>query len=260
VPMRPGPERAIARVTLADRHAAGLAFVVDQEHMLTCAHVVNTALGRPLREASPPPPGVELTLEFEFGGTGDAPATATARIVDWWPPRGTFDHYDVARLRLCGPLPEGVTPLRLAPADPKLPLRVQMWGPVPGRTTGGHVIGQLMGGVAKGRYQIDQERYGAFRVVRGFSGGPVWQPDSGEVVGLLQASSVNDDTAIDAYLLGVEVLAVPDGDGSAVAGGAPEQRTEPQPSGRCRPVTARRGRVRVWSRRAGSGSSWSEQV
>jgi len=125
------PERAIARL-MRDGRPVGLAFPVDERHLVTCAHVVNAALGRP--------------------------ALSQCTVAGWLPERSDFDRNDVAILRLSVELPEGAGPLVLAGGDPTG--EVQMWGPSADRSTPGHVTGRLMGEVEDGRWQVDQRLQG----------------------------------------------------------------------------------------------------
>jgi WD40 repeat protein/3',5'-cyclic AMP phosphodiesterase CpdA len=196
------PERAIAQLRRADDKTVGLAFLVGPRHLMTCAHVVNAALGRPLRTSAAPGPAV-LRLEFPFGGGRDDHVQLRATVASWLPNLGSFDLHDVAALQIDEDLPAGVAILSLAEVDRVG--AVQMWGPADKRQFGGHVSGQLMGMVDKSRFQVDQELRGVFRVRSGFSGGPVWQPSTGKVVGILQASSL-DEGATDAYVLGADLI------------------------------------------------------
>ena len=198
-----GPERCIARVLRADGRAAGLAFMVAPGYLLTCAHVVNAALGRALREESEPPAEASVQLVFPFGGSrADSPPQRVAQTAGWLPFGSLFDERDVALLRLCADSPLGGDVLRVSHSTAAS--AVQMWGPVKDGLTGGHVAGTLMGAVDRSRLQIDQEFQGAFRVGHGFSGGPVWKQSTGEVVGILQAATIGDG-ATDAYVLDVEL-------------------------------------------------------
>jgi WD40 repeat protein len=198
-----GPERAVAQLRRADNRAVGLAFAVSHSDLITCAHVVNAALGRSSRDGSPPG-SVTMWLEFPFGGGRlDDHVRRRARVVSWLADRGSFDLHDVAVLRIDEDLPTGVTILPLTDIDPRG--AVQMWGPTPERPFGGHVSGRLMGWVDKSRLQVDQELRGVFRVRPGFSGTPVWQPSTEKVVGILQASSV-ERGGTDAYVLSVDLI------------------------------------------------------
>lgn len=195
------PEWGIARVLRADR-AVGLAFVVDARHLVTCAHVVNAALSRDQREAAPPG-NASLLVDFPFGGDRDDRPVRLATVVAWLPSGGTFDLFDVATLRISEELPDGVPVLALADQQP-IGL-VRMWGPVSGRRVGGHINGHLMGSVDKSRLQVDQEIRGVVRAQSGFSGGPLWDPDTGLVVGMLQAVSSIDE-ACDVFVLAVDLI------------------------------------------------------
>jgi hypothetical protein len=59
-------QSAIVRLcgTSAGRPTAGLGLLVHSEKVVTCAHVVNTALGRNQREQEPPGESVQILVEF----------------------------------------------------------------------------------------------------------------------------------------------------------------------------------------------------
>jgi hypothetical protein len=166
---------------------AGLAFALDQRLVVTCAHVVNDALDRPLEDASPPGEG-QLTLDFGLGGDGDHDDLPTryAKVVGWMPCDGRrFECRDVAILELREVLPAAVVVPRLGPGRPGE--IVCAFGPSPDGAHEIHIQGVLMGEVEHNRLQIAQGPAGSFDVVPGFSGGPVWLLDTGVVVGMLQA-------------------------------------------------------------------------
>ena len=199
-----GPEQGIAHVLRDDGRVIGLAFVVAQGRLVTCAHVVNAALRRDPRDPSRPSATTTLSLRFPFGSRSTTPPPYPVTVVGWLPGGGgEFDVVDIAVLGTDDTVP--ATPLRLAEPAAVRSGPVQMWGPSPDRKLGGHVGGQLMGYADATRMQVDQELRGRFRVVKGFSGGPVWQRDTGLVVGVLQAASVEAD-ASDAYALGVDLV------------------------------------------------------
>lgn len=194
-------EHGICEIFGADR-AVGLGFAVDRWHVLTCAHVVNTALGRRAqRDPRRPDPDARVHLAFPIGPGADGDRRRVASVVAWLPAaKGSFDADDVAVLELVEALPTQIAVPR--PRPYRSTMLVQMWGPQWDRPGGGHVKGEVMGEVRGGRTQMNVGG-GPFRVRPGFSGGPVWEVASGDVVGILSASGVEED-AVDAYLLGVD--------------------------------------------------------
>jgi len=180
--MRP-PEHAVAIVLNVDGRQTGLGFLIGPRELVTCAHVVNTAIGRKRSDRSPP--DSPLRVRFPFAaGKGDVTATVGA----WFRSDGPGDA-DLAILSLPPGVTDGLDPLDLADrADSGID--VQMCGP----STHGlqHVRGLLVGQAGLGRLQIDQNRGGAYRVVPGFSGGPVWRQSTGEVVGVLRAAALEE--------------------------------------------------------------------
>ncbi|HEX2417392.1 MAG TPA: pentapeptide repeat-containing protein, partial [Micromonosporaceae bacterium] len=194
-----GPEHAIVRILRSGR-PVGLGFHVGDGILLTCAHVVNTALGRKARDRSDPG-DTRLTVDIALGG----PAAPEVVVQRWYPrPDGSFDEQDVAVLRCIGQPPSGLSSLRLAEGDLVVG-EVQAFGPSAERSTPGHVRGLVLGAVDGSRLQVNQHIEGIFRIRSGFSGGPVWQAATGQVVGALQAVGVGDG-ATDTYVVSASVL------------------------------------------------------
>ena len=215
--MAKGPEAGIARVLRlsdsGDWRPVGLAFVIAERLLVTCAHVLNNAWGRQERDASPPPPGPTVTLDFPFGGApGDRPVRI-ATVQHWLPhgedalapdeARDRFDLTDIAVLRLQEERPAGVPILTLADDAPRGP--VLLWGQVPERPQGGLVKGELLGRADHARLHVNQRSEGVFRVQPGFSGGPAWHPETGHVVGIVQAVGVGQE-AVDVFVLNNDPL------------------------------------------------------
>lgn len=206
-----GSEAAIVRIRRAagadgssPARIVGLGFAVGERQIVTCAHVLNTALGRPQKTPGDPGPQVVL-VEFPFAGSRTDLLVRAATITSWGPGPEPFDLHDVAGLELTEPVPPGCRPVALTGSD-GAGTRVQMWGPSPDRPTGGHVTGELLGHVDKGRLHVEQEIRGVFQATGGFSGGPVWAVDSQRVVGMLVAvGTLGAET--DVYVLSADVLA-----------------------------------------------------
>src|SRR5918997_6433864 len=98
------------RMRDAAGHTVGVGVIVGSREILTCAHVVNSALGRD-RRAQDHPAG-EITVEFTVG---DGPPLR-ARVQRWLPPPRTgAAGDDIAGLVLTS------TELPRAPPPPGLP-------------------------------------------------------------------------------------------------------------------------------------------
>lgn len=196
-------EYAVCEV-LRDGRPVGLGFAMDRSHVLTCAHVVNVALGRVQRE--PGDPGAAtLRVRFRIGLPAGLDGERSATLAEWLPgDPAWFDQQDLALLELAGSVPEHVPELTVCRRRP--PMLVQMWGPQDLRPDGGHVTGELLGEVPGGLLQVNADG-GPFRVRTGFSGGPVWRPGTTDVVGILVACG-QEAAAVDAYLLGIDRIAL----------------------------------------------------
>ena len=77
--------RFVARV-LRGQRPVGVAFVVGNSHILTCAHVVNAALERDLRLQEAPADSYRVILDFPIVGEGEDFPTRRAKVVAWAPP------------------------------------------------------------------------------------------------------------------------------------------------------------------------------
>ncbi len=176
-------------VTLHHRgEVVGVGFLVGRTRVLTCAHVVNAALGLDLRGQEKPtePLYVEFTLiqhELE----------RKARVVRWVPPplageKGNGES-DIAGLELTEPAPRAAMPLRLGEPKPHSLVDVYGYPTQPVRPDGGWVMGHLLRPIANGLLQIDSDKDGALRAQPGYSGSPVVDK-TGRAVGMLATASI----------------------------------------------------------------------
>ncbi|MEU0414385.1 trypsin-like peptidase domain-containing protein [Streptomyces griseorubiginosus] len=193
---------AVVRFRTADAgEIVGHGVLVDDEHVVTCAHVVNAALGRDLRSRESAE-GQLLRLEFPLLAELAAYVPERrARVDAWAAPGDAFDGLDVAGLTLIGEgRPVGAVPLPLA-VRPAVAGDVLMFGPAPGRP-GGWVPGRLRPQVTRHRQQVDQAGQGALVAQPRYSGTPVLDPEAGQVLGILVATAVGRD-AMDVYAVPV---------------------------------------------------------
>ncbi|MDG4830309.1 pentapeptide repeat-containing protein [Solwaraspora sp. WMMD1047] len=164
----------------------GVGVLVGPRQVLTCAHVVNTALGLPVtRSAQPDTP---VRLRFPMRQPADA-VPLLARVVRWVPPPdGRRPGDDIAGLELVdADPPAGTEPAKLLVNMPRdgHELRVFGFPGRPPRPDGGWVRTAYRGRVGGDRIQLESGRDAALRVQPGFSGSPVFDDVSGRVVGIV---------------------------------------------------------------------------
>ncbi|GHC84266.1 AAA family ATPase [Streptomyces flavofungini] len=195
---------AVVRFRSAGGGVVGHGVLVDEEHVVTCAHVVNAALGRPPRDADDAR-GQVVRLEFPLLVQLGALAPERRARVDVWEAPGTaWDGLDVAGLTLVGEdRPMGAVPVPLAHED-CMEGDVLLFGPVEGRP-GGWVPARLRPLVKQFRQQIDQRAHGAHAAQPRYSGTPVLDPRTEHVLGILVAVATRRDDA-DVYAIPVTNL------------------------------------------------------
>jgi Trypsin-like peptidase domain len=190
---------------------AGVGFVVGDRQVLTCAHVVNTALGRTQRDQQAPGAQARVQVDFPLLGDPEAAPLRNCRVEVWVPPPASgVAGGDVAGLVLVGEgLPAGAGAARLAEAVDAREAKVDLFG-YPGEPPGregawSHCA--LSGVVGGGMIQLDTSREAVFRAQPGYSGSPAVVADGmgDAVVGMLAVAS-RDDEGRDAYAIPVARL------------------------------------------------------
>jgi Ca-activated chloride channel homolog len=200
------PKRWICTIQTAAGEPAGVGFVVDDSHVLTCAHVVNAALRRDERDQRRPGPNDRVVLEFSLL---NATPLRRAGVAEWLPPpeqgepvRGPSD---IALLEVTESLPTAAAAATLAPATEHATVEVFGYPLNPPRADGGWVTGKLLRPVRSGLIQIDASFTAALRAQPGYSGSPVIDTAGGRVVGMLATASILDDQR-DCYAIPEEWL------------------------------------------------------
>ncbi|ANY08858.1 S1 family peptidase [Pseudonocardia sp. HH130630-07] len=160
----------------------GTGFLVGPDLVATCAHVVAEALGG-RADAAEPPPGM---VALDFAILGEEPGSRTARITRWSPiaPDGRGD---VALLRLDEPAPPGalMPPLRGGDGS-RWDHRFRIFGFPEGQDDGVWTTGRIRAVQGTGWLQL-QGTPGDHPVEGGFSGSPVWDDETGAVIGMTVA-------------------------------------------------------------------------
>jgi len=192
-----GMEAGIARIEKLDGSHSGMAILIDGRCAITCAHVVNVALGKDIDNTKRPDPDARVTVSFPMLSPD---IKRQASIVRWLPP-GRAPNSDMALLLFdeAAPREAGVAVLsdiRLVSLEGD---RLDVFGMESG-LWGVRVDLRFMGKPGSAWVQIDgQGTAGAF-VKKGFSGGAVWDHDHETVIGMVVARRTSDDEKI-AYMI-----------------------------------------------------------
>lgn len=173
----------LARLPAADSdQVAGSGVLVDERHIVTCAHVVRQQAGQsPDVAGTGEPPAAEIAVEFPFV---DGLLSRSARVVGWHPLANDLSG-DAALLRLAEPVT--VTPAPLACPSSLQGHRFSVHGFPHGNRAARQANGRLGGasGPAGEWVQVESRASGGWPVEHGFSGAPVFDHDASAVVGIV---------------------------------------------------------------------------
>ncbi|GIF16978.1 trypsin-like peptidase domain-containing protein [Actinoplanes teichomyceticus] len=160
---------AVAQILDGRDTAAGAGFLIADDVLITCAHVVEAAgarIGEPVRLRFP-----QLT--------GSPSASGRVLADGWEPPEGE----DIAVVRLDA-VPAGLRPLPLAGSDGRRGHPVRSFGFPAQAGAGGHFgYGRAGDLLRPGLLQLTD----ANDLTQGFSGGPVWDDRAEAVIGMVSA-------------------------------------------------------------------------
>ncbi|WP_030742507.1 trypsin-like peptidase domain-containing protein [Streptomyces sp. NRRL F-5135] len=197
-------ERGTARV-LHDGRPVGVAFLIPDQLLLTCAHVVASTAGLP--EDEPLPDSLPVTLDFPLL-PGCPRATAS---VHFSVPVAGDSSGDVAVLQLSDEPPPGAAPLRIVEAEDLAGHRWRAFGfPKYSGRGGSKDAGIWTRGIIEGRegtgwWQLTCDEDVPFPLAGGFSGAPVWDEAYRGVIGVVVAVE-GDQRRRTGYALTVESL------------------------------------------------------
>ena len=184
---------AIARVEDGEGRIVGAALAVRPAgRVVTCAHVVNHALGRPYDH--PTRPDSPISLHFLEAGV-----RVRGKVIAWSP----WEEQDVAVLEIADEdeptFRARVRPVPLYRMGRLEGRRFRAFGFPRGYPQGRWAYGDLQGKIPTGRIQARSGELGA-----GYSGGPVQETQMGRVVGLISAV---DEPGARAFLIPVQAIA-----------------------------------------------------
>jgi hypothetical protein len=175
----------------ADEKPVGSGLLLDNTHILTCAHVVRMAAG--IKNKNAPPQDRDINIQT-LPWQSDKPATA--RLVPGaWKPRsaipGDKGVSDLALLKLSAPLEvESCWGLYPGMHVPKAP--VTLFAFPKDQTAGVRSDIILKGVLGDNWWQADNTPAAQYKMQRGFSGSPVFDPTSQRVLGLVAEADPGD--------------------------------------------------------------------
>lgn len=201
--------QALVRILEHDREPRepiGAGFLVTSRHLLTCAHVVASALR--IEENTPERPTQPVYVDFPLL---ERHPILKAQVINWYPVKehpSVGEPEDIAVLELTSkpPLPKVAQPISIVKLDDDMffDRAVRMCGFPRGMDDGDWMTGTLQGITASGRVQLDNES-GRRAVAKGFSGTAVWDKQENAVAGMIVGIQRRDrDTP--AYMIPASTL------------------------------------------------------
>lgn len=188
---------ACIRLRNAAGDVVGSGFLVGPDLVATCAHVAASAAGAdPYAEA---PPVMALAVDFPVLPGG--PVARSARV-HRWAPIAADGTGDVALLRLDAPTPPGAVMPPVRGVDELWDHRFRVFGFPDGRWDGVWATGRIRASQGTGWLQL-QGTPGDQPIEGGFSGSPVWDDQTGAVVGMTVAADRDRDVTT-AYLIPIK--------------------------------------------------------
>jgi Trypsin-like peptidase domain len=157
----------------------GLGVLVAERTILTCAHVVAAMRGLRPRAAGQPPAG---TVRIRWPRLVNS-ARVDAEVVGWDPPPGA----DLATLELQNAAPPGAIPAGLESHRPPEARRLQVFGRPRSRPAG--LWTEVQVAASADGWLLTPADLLSPSLTEGFSGSPVYDPDSGLVVALVGATA-----------------------------------------------------------------------
>lgn len=176
-----------------------MGFLVKEEYVITCAHVIAKALG--LNETPAESPSATIFLDFPLL---EPNKTLTANIVLWQKSIGE-KQVDIAGLQIVGRVPSNATPIELLLDSELWEHPFQTFGCPSGHPDGVWASGVIRARQASGWVHLEDIKVPGFEVGQGFSGAPVWDEKLKGIVGMVVAAEKNRDVKA-AFMIPTQTL------------------------------------------------------
>jgi predicted flap endonuclease-1-like 5' DNA nuclease len=175
-------KKSIVRILNKNKVPIGSGFLVNETIVMTCAHVVNTALSRPIRSDEFP----EALVSFDFPLL--KPESFIAGKVSKWQPLLDNDSGDIACIELENPVYGAEPVILIGDFDDYWQHEIRAFGFPKGYQNGVWTFGFLREQNAVGNIQIDGSTETGHPIAQGFSGTPVWSDKLKGVVGMVASA------------------------------------------------------------------------
>jgi len=186
---------SLSRIYDANGAVVGAAFLVGDQYLLTCAHVL---LATGIKAKQPELSSEIIRLDFPLLA---ANKLCFARVCFW------DEDKDIAGLELTSDPPAGVSPVRLLRADDVWDHKFRTFGFPENFDDGGWASGVLKGRTAGNVIQLEDIKEQGYQVKLGFSGAPVWDETLGGVVGMVSLSDTDKKAKV-AFCIPFDVLSI----------------------------------------------------
>ncbi len=171
---------AITRVYDVDGNVVGAGFLVSDNHILTCTHIIASAFKIPqyVQEKS----GGLLELDFPLIRPKQR---LNAQVIFWNKSNSADLKNDIACLQLKEDCPLDVRPLSLIKAENHQEHSCIIFGFPQGHREGIWATGVLHDDLQDGLMKLQSIKILGYPIEAGFSGSPVWDESLGGVVGMI---------------------------------------------------------------------------
>lgn len=192
---------AIARIYNTNGKVVGAGFLVSQQHLVTCAHVVTAALG--IVTNTPDSPDGIIEVDFPLIAPGQK---VKAKVVFWQPVNPGQSKEDIAGLQIEETLPIGVSPVQLVTTSNYWQHKFRIFGFPQGHDTGVWAEGELRDIQATRWIQMEAIKVPGYQIEPGFSGSPIWDESLQGVVGMAVAAEKKREGVKAAFMMPTTVL------------------------------------------------------
>lgn len=192
----------IARIYSTNNQVIGGGVLVSHQHVITCAHVIASALGKPEAVQEQPIESVEL----DFPGCPSI-KKRVAKIRQWKPVKSdlsalTDNIEDIAVLELEEPVPRDIHPANFTQSYSNQRFTVCGFPEPQGKWS----FGRISGPQANGWLQVQGEESTGTPIQKGFSGSPVWDQELNLVFGIVVTANLEHPQYKDASIIPTAAL------------------------------------------------------